>query len=105
MTGLLEWVGFFIGVAAGAVVLGFVRGFVGAAMRNRALEREHAELTERVKLARDLLDEAGPDLDLGFEGWSLYDDQGVNQAHRVLHGGEPPRYVRPPRPFDDDQPF
>jgi hypothetical protein len=57
-------------------------------------EAERAELLEAIpdliatiETARELLD--GAYLDNSPTG--LYDDQGVNQAHRVLCGGEAPR--------------
>ena len=69
---------------------------VNARLATRAGEVGVAEakvtwLTNQVAMALKLLDDAFDD---DVDAAQLYDDQGVNQAHRVLSGGEAPRVTK-----------
>lgn len=63
----------------------------------RKLISECDQLRSRLEQAATLLDDA-----LDPECME-YDTQGVNQAHRVLRGGDPPRPTKP-HPVDEGAP-
>ena len=77
-----------------------------ALQRAERAELQRDNLKQRLDVILDLLDDAYNKMDREshLQGLPLYDEQGVNQAHRVAAGGEPPRPTKLDPP-DQETPF